>query len=340
MRKLKGSDEHLSVERAGSGQDALVSHKHASFPHKRSVVCLFKDRVNTPSLTVQRVAASPLHSTWKCCAAGAGAASNHCAQPWWEGQSEDERKLDKPGKLEKREDALAFSPPLLSHWVWKGGRKGVLFLLVDCGSLPPLPLPQQLLLLHLLMWSNPSLSCTVSLWDRYLSRAGDEAAGCGGSAASSIMDLFSTNASVGFYLLWRGKKGGGGQGLDRCVCLFNKRYTFHTRDVFQSWLSEPLNFTCICREVCVCAHALSGQQKLNDNFGMKWRVYHQCIEVVDRVKVLGQLWSLAASCYSDATVLSYFIGRQLMRLHFRFGDMQGPFEWKNPARISEKTVLS
>lgn len=26
VRKLKGSDEHLSVERAGGGQDMLVSH--------------------------------------------------------------------------------------------------------------------------------------------------------------------------------------------------------------------------------------------------------------------------------------------------------------------------
>lgn len=118
MRKLKGSDEHLSVERAGSGQDALVSHKHTSFPHKHSVLRLFKDRVNTPSLSVQRVAASPLHSTWKCCAAGAGAASNHSAQPWWEGQSEDERKLDKLGKLEK--DALA-PPPLRPVEFGRGG---------------------------------------------------------------------------------------------------------------------------------------------------------------------------------------------------------------------------
>lgn len=74
---------------------------------------------------------------------------------------------------------------------------------------------------------------------------------------------------------------------------------------------------------------------------MKQRVYHQRTEVVDRVKVLRQLWSLAASCSSDATVLSYFfIGRQQMRLHFSFGDIRGSFEWKNPARIQKSGHLN
>lgn len=112
------------------------------------------------------------------------------------------------------EDALASPPPPSCpvEFEREDGRTGVLFLSDDCGALPPPPPPQQqqLLLLYPLMWSNPSLSCTVSLRDRYLSC--DEAAGCGGSAASSIMDLFSTNASVGFYLWRRGeKKGVGGK---------------------------------------------------------------------------------------------------------------------------------
>lgn len=74
---------------------------------------------------------------------------------------------------------------------------GVLFLFVDCGALPR----QQLLLLYPLLWSNPSLSCTVCLWDRYHSHSGDEAAGCGGSATSLVMDLFSTKGCSRFYLL-------------------------------------------------------------------------------------------------------------------------------------------
>lgn len=53
---------------------------------------------------------------------------------------------------------------------------GVLFLFVDCGAL----LRQSLQ--YPLLWSNPSLSCTVCLEDRYHGRSGDEAASCGGSA--------------------------------------------------------------------------------------------------------------------------------------------------------------
>lgn len=123
-----------------------------------------------------------------------GASPNYSAQPWWEKQSEDERKLDKQGKLEggRRSSSLIFS----SCPVELRGT-GVLFLFVDCGALPR----QQLLLLYPLLWSNPSLSCTVCLWDRYHSHSGDEAAGCGGSATSSVMDLFSTKGCSRFYLL-------------------------------------------------------------------------------------------------------------------------------------------
>ncbi len=117
-----------------------------------------------------------------------GGKSNYSAQPWWEKQSKDERKLDKQGKVERGRQSISLFPFALRSWA------GVLFLFVDRGALPR----QQLLLLYPLPWSNPSLSCAVCLSDRYRRHSGDEAASGGGSATSLIADLFGRKVGAGF----------------------------------------------------------------------------------------------------------------------------------------------
>lgn len=70
---------------------------------------------------------------------------------------------------------------------------GVLFPFVDCRALPW----RRLSLLYPLLRSNPSLSCTVCLWDRYqpLRHWGSQ---LWSLAASLIMDLCSANRLAGF----------------------------------------------------------------------------------------------------------------------------------------------
>lgn len=148
---------------------------------KPSFMCLFK-QLNTAALLycrlslIQHVAPQllkRLHS-WS-----EGGKSNYSAQPWWEKQSKDERKLDKQSKVDEgRRSISLFFPPAPRSWA------GVLFLFVDCRALPQ----QQLLLLYPLLWSNPSPSCTVCLSDRYRSHSAAEAASGGGSATSLITE--------------------------------------------------------------------------------------------------------------------------------------------------------
>ena len=148
---------------------------------KTSFMCLFK-QLNTAALLycrlslIQHVAPQllkRLHS-WS-----EGGKSNYSAQPWWEKQSKDERKLDKQSKVDEgRRSISLFFPPAPRSWA------GVLFLFVDCRALPQ----QQLLLLYPLLWSNPSPSCTVCLSDRYRSHSAAEAASGGGSATSLITE--------------------------------------------------------------------------------------------------------------------------------------------------------
>lgn len=109
----------------------------------------------------------------------------------------DETKLDKQGKVEGGRQPTS----LFLSALWRC--TDVLFLFADCRAL----LRQQLLLLYPLVWSNPSLSCTVCLSDHYHSRSGDEAASGRGSATSLIKDPFNRKQCSRTYLFQ--KKGRG-----------------------------------------------------------------------------------------------------------------------------------
>lgn len=76
-------------------------------------------------------------------------------------------------------------------WSWAS----VFILFGDCGTFSR----QQLLLLHPLLWSNPSLSCAVCLSDHYRIYSGPEAASSRGLASSDNRLLWQKRCNQIYY---------------------------------------------------------------------------------------------------------------------------------------------